>query len=336
MKAQILALLRENQKTNTFVSGQELCGHFGVSRTAIWKVMEGLKKEGYELEAVSNKGYRLLAEPEIYSQAAIESRLTTKWAGRPLHFYESIDSTNLRAKQAAEEGEGTGALFVADMQTAGRGRRGRSWDSPAGTNVYYTILLKPEFPAENAPMLTLVMALSVTKAIRRTLEAMETTKDWNIGIKWPNDIVMSGKKVCGILTEMSMEQEYIQHIVIGVGLNIRVQEFPEELRDHAASIDEQCGGRISRSELVAVIMEEFEHDYEIFLQTQDLTGLRDSYAEYLLNRDREVCVLDPKGEWRGIARGINGTGELIVERKDGTIVEVYAGEVSVRGIYGYV
>lgn len=135
---------------------------------------------------------------------------------------------------------------------------------------------------------------------------------------------------------MSMEQGYIHHIVIGVGINVRRQEFSEEIRERAAAIDEQCGFCISRSQLIADIMEAFEEDYEIFLQTHDLKGLRDSYAKLLLNQDREVCVLDPKGEYRGIARGINDQGELIVERQDGTVEEVYAGEVSVRGIYGYV
>ena len=133
-----------------------------------------------------------------------------------------------------------------------------------------------------------------------------------------------------------MEQGYIQHIVIGVGINVRRQEFPEEIRDRAAAIEEQCGFRISRSQLIAYIMEAFEEDYEIFLQTHDLKRLRDSYAKLLVNRDREVCVLDPKGEFRGTARGINDQGELLVERQDGSIEEVYAGEVSVRGVYGYV
>lgn len=133
-----------------------------------------------------------------------------------------------------------------------------------------------------------------------------------------------------------MEQAYIHHIVIGVGINVRRQEFPEEIRDRAAAIEEQCGFRISRSQLIADIIEAFEEDYEIFLQTHDLKRLRDSYEKLLVNRDREVCVLDPKGEFRGTARGINDQGELLVERQDGSIEEVYAGEVSVRGVYGYV
>ena len=196
-----------------------------------------------------------------------------------------------------------------------------------------SILLRPQITPNQAPMLTLVMACSVAEGI---MDCKDVCGEQQIQIKWPNDIVVDGKKVCGILTEMSMEQAYIHHIVIGVGINVRRQEFPEEIRDRAAAIDEQCGFRISRSQLIADIIEAFEEDYEIFLQTHDLKGLRDSYAKLLVNRDREVCVLDPKGEYRGIARGINDQGELLVERPDGTVEEVYAGEVSVRGIYGYV
>lgn len=345
MKAKILELLREKKdrvaagapESEAYVSGQELCEQFGVSRTAVWKAIGQLKKEGYVIEAVQNRGYRLLDQTEeVYNQADIQSRLKTKWVAHPLLFFDSIDSTNIRAKLEAEQGAESGLLVVSDMQSAGRGRRGRSWESPAGTNIYYTLMLKPDFSSDCAPMLTLVMALAVAKGIRQTLRRDSEEAAAKVGIKWPNDIVVDGKKVCGILTEMSMEQGYIQHIVIGVGINVRKQEFPEEIRDRAAAIDEQCGFRISRSQLIADIMEAFEEDYEIFLQTHDLKGLRVSYAELLVNQDREVCVLDPKGEYRGIARGINDQGELLVERPDGTVEEVYAGEVSVRGIYGYV
>ena len=344
MKAKILELLREKKElvaagapeTEGYVSGQELCEQFGVSRTAVWKAIGQLKKEGYVIEAVQNRGYRLVDQTEeVYNQADIQSRLKTKWVGQPLLFFDSIDSTNIRAKQEAEQGAESGLLVVADKQTAGRGRRGRGWESPSGINIYYTLLLKPDFAADCAPMLTLVMALAVAKGIRQMLRR-DSEEAAKVGIKWPNDIVVDGKKVCGILTEMSMEQSYIQHIVIGVGINVRKQEFPEEIRDRAAAIDEQCGFRISRSQLIADIMEAFEEDYAIFLQTHDLKGLRASYTKLLVNQDREVCVLDPKGEYRGIARGINDQGELLVERQDGNIEEVYAGEVSVRGVYGYV
>lgn len=340
MKAEILALLRER---GDYVSGQELCGRFGVSRTAVWKAVEQLKKEGYPIEAVRNRGYLLLrekstTEQEIFGASEIESRLHTKWAGHPVRFYTSTDSTNTRVKAEAENGAPHGLLVVADQQTAGKGRRGRAWESPAGINIYFTILLRPELEPDRTPMLTLVMALAVAEGIRKTYEAAGLANLPSVGIKWPNDIVIGGKKVCGILTEMSLsvEQADVQYVVIGVGINVRRQTFPEELAAKAVSLDEAGNCRVNRSVLAAYIMDAFERDYEIFVENGDLSGLQDIYNAMLVNRDTEVCVLDPKGEYCGIARGINTTGELLVEREDGSVTNVYAGEVSVRGIYGYI
>lgn len=326
MKAEILTLLRDN---TDYISGQELCERFGVSRTAVWKAVNQLKKEGYEIEAVQNRGYRLVSTEEIYGRNELSSRIHTRWVGKPLHFFDSLGSTNAQAKIEAEDGAVHGTLIVADMQSAGRGRRGRSWASPAGTNIYFTLILKPEFQPDRASMFTLVMACSVARAI-----ADET--GLACGIKWPNDIVVSGRKVCGILTEMSAERDYIHYVVIGVGINVAEQEFVTEIADKAVSLNEECGRKISRSALTARTMECFEEDYECFLRTEDLSGLQDSYNQMLVNRDARVCVLDPKGEFQGTARGITPSGELLVELEDGTLKSVYAGEVSVRGIYGYV
>ncbi len=331
MRARILALLREEKN---YVSGQRLCEQFCVSRTAVWKAIEQLRREGHRIEAVPRKGY-LLVEPsageavEIYTKDELISRMRTEWAGRTVCFYDCIGSSNAEAKRLADEGAPHGTLVAADMQTAGRGRRGRSWTSPAGINIYFTILLKPDFAPDRAPMLTLVMAHSVARAVRE-----ETGLD--AGIKWPNDIVVGGKKICGILTEMSVEEDYIRNVVIGVGINVHEQEFAPELADKATCLDAECKGRVNRSRLLAAVMKAFEEDYEIFAARGNLTALRASYNTLLVNRDREVCVLDPAGEYRGTARGITDTGELTVELPDGGIREVFAGEVSVRGIYGYV
>ena len=165
MKSKILTLLRER---GDYVSGQELCERFGVSRTAVWKAIGQLKKEGFSIEAVQNRGYRLVQEEEVFGQHELESRMDTRWAGHPVTFYEVLDSTNLRAKLDAENGAPQGALVVADMQTAGRGRRGRSWSSPAGANAYFTLILKPDFEPEKASMLTLVMAMAVAVGITET------------------------------------------------------------------------------------------------------------------------------------------------------------------------
>lgn len=326
MKSEILALLRKRQD---YVSGQEICERFGVSRTAVWKAIGQLKKEGYQIEAVQNRGYLLTEEQELFGQHELESRMDTKWAGHPVACYDVLGSTNLQAKLDAENGAGQGALVVADMQTAGRGRRGKSWSSPPGTNLYFTLILRPKLPPDKASMMTPVMGLAVTEGIRRTcgLEAL---------IKWPNDVVVNGRKVCGMLAEMSIERDFIHYVVIGVGINVGLQEFPEEIANMAASLQEECGREVPRAELLANVMRVFEEYYENFMERGNLSGLMEQYNSLLVNKDREVRVLDPKGEFQGIARGVNELGELLVQRQDGSLTEVYAGEVSVRGIYGYV
>lgn len=325
MKEKILAMLRNSDKS---ISGQELCNHFGVSRTAVWKAINQLKEDGYEIEAVQNRGYRLISCPEVLSYAEIASRLQTKWAGRNLYYYDETGSTNTDVKRLAEEGAPHGTLVVADKQTAGRGRKGRSWQSPAGTTICMSLLLRPEFAPDRASGLTLVMALSVAKAL-------EEVCGEKFGIKWPNDIVLNSKKVCGILTEMSAEMDYIHYVVIGAGINVNLMYFPEEIKETATSILKETGQIVSRSEIVERVLHYFEQYYECYLKTLDLSGLREEYNAILVNRDAQVRVLDPKGEYTGTARGITDTGELIVEKEDKTVTEVYAGEVSVRGLYGY-
>lgn len=335
MKTKILQMLRQT-KPGEYISGQELCEQFGVSRTAIWKAVKQLKEAGYVIEAVQNKGYCLMSVPDILSKSEIESLLRTKWAGHPIHYFDEIDSTNTEAKRIAEELEGVkghGTVVVADMQSAGRGRRGRSWSSPHGTGIFFTILLKPDIAPTNAPMLTLVKALATTKGIAQVTGL-------NPQIKWPNDIVLNGKKIVGILTEMSAQIDYVNHIVVGTGINVHQTEFPREIAQTATSLDlelQQAGMKIqiSRAELLGAILEQFEHYYEIYLKTQDLSALVEEYNAMLVNCGRGVRVLDPQGEFEGVALGINARGELLVER-DGETVKISSGEVSVRGIYGYV
>lgn len=298
-------------------------------------------------------------EQILYNANTIQECLKTKRLGHNILFYESIGSTNeqahLIARQESARGIGAvrpedscdhqiaepdrihGTLLVADKQTAGKGRRGRTWDSPAGTNVYFTLLLKPTFAPDKAPMLTLLMAYAVREAVQEQVTGLQEQN--SCCIKWPNDIVLNGKKICGILTEMHLEGTSIHHVAIGVGINVGKQDFATDLVDKATSLEAECGQAFSRSRLLADILQIFEAEYEAFAAngaSQNLQGLRDRYNSCLVNRDREVCVLDPKGEYRGVARGINDTGELLVELADGKVTEVYAGEVSVRGIYGYV
>ena len=314
--------------TDGYVSGQELCNKFGVSRTAIWKVINQLKEAGYEIEAAQNKGYHLIAAPDVMTEAELESLKNTQWAGCEIYCFDSIDSTNTKAKELAEAGHPSGTLVVADQQTLGRGRRGRSWESPAGTGIFMTLMLKPDINPNNASMLTLVAAMATARAITEvTGEAAQ--------IKWPNDIVMNGKKVVGILTEMSAQFDYINHIVVGIGINVHNKEFPEEIAKTASSLLLECGHRIHRASLIEVFLEEFERLYAVYLETEDMSGLQKEYDSLLVNRGRQVRVLDPKEPFEGKAMGITKKGELIVDTWESRKL-VSSGEVSVRGIYGYV
>ena len=326
MKAEILAWLRESDK---FVSGQELCNRFGVSRTAVWKVINQLKKEGYHIEAVQNKGYHMVSSPDVLSKYELESRLATNWLGKEIVYKEITKSTNSDVRRMAEDGADNGLLVVADSQTQGKGRRGRTWESPKGENLYFSMLLKPDFAPDKASMLTLVAAYSVARVIRE-----KTGLDAKI--KWPNDIVVGKKKVCGLLTEMNMERDYIHHIVVGIGINVNAQKIPLEIQEMATSLKLEKGELVSRANLLSDILLQFEKDYLSFLAAEDLQPFVDEYNQMLVNKGSLVKVLDPKGEFSGIAGGIDKEGMLIVFKEDGQIEKVYAGEVSVRGMYGYV
>ncbi|MBQ8558742.1 MAG: biotin--[Tyzzerella sp.] len=244
-------------------------------------------------------------------------------------YYEEIDSTNTQAKRMAKEGAEQGLVVTADEQSAGKGRRGRVWESPAGTNLYFSILLRPELEPDKAPMLTLVMAYSVAVVLR-------TQEGLPVEIKWPNDLVLEKKKICGILTEMELSGSQIADVVIGVGINVNTTEFPEELRDKATSLYLQKGEQVEREKLLQQILEKFRRQYERFLEIQDLSFLQNEYNQMLINKDREVLVLEPGHEYQAQALGINEKGELLVKKSDGSTEAVFAGEVSVRGIYGYI
>lgn len=326
MKEEILRLLRS---ADGYISGQELCNRFGVSRTAVWKAINQLKEAGYEIEAQQNKGYRLMAAPDLMTQAEIKSLLHTDWVAKEVLYFDTIDSTNTKAQELAEKGYPSGTLVVADKQESGKGRRGRSWVSPSGTGIFMTLMIKPDINPNNASMLTLVAALAVAKAITSVTgeEAM---------IKWPNDIVVNGKKVCGILTEMNAQFDYINHIVVGIGINVHNESFPEEISQMASSLMIEAGGkRFHRAQIIAETMSYFEQYYDTFLKTQDLSALVREYDKLLVNRNKSVRVLDPKEPFDGKAMGITSKGELIVDTWESRKL-VSSGEVSVRGIYGYV
>lgn len=243
------------------------------------------------------------------------------------YHFEEIDSTNKKARELGQEGAPHGTLVTADAQSSGIGRRGRSWSSEKNTGVYMSMLLRPEIEADKASMLTLVAAMAVEKVL------LDLPVD--VKIKWPNDIVLNKKKICGILTELSLKGTDIDFVVLGIGINVNNKKFPEEIKETASSLSLEMGQDIDREMLITEVWKQFQVYYEQFLQTKDLSIFREEYERVLINKKEEVKVLDPLGEYVGIAKGITNTGELIVDTEE-ELRWVSSGEVSVRGIYGYV
>ena len=276
-------------------------------------------------------------DEQYFPAGQFQECLRTERIARQVLWKEEIDSTNNWAREYAgsrcwtEEGtDPDGTLFVAEKQTGGKGRQGRIWTSPPGENIYMSLLLwKPEIKTVSASQLTLVMGLSVAQGI----EALTGRK---AGIKWPNDVVYSGKKICGILTEMRIQEGKPEHIVIGVGINVNQTEFSPELQDKATSVFLETEKKADRISGIARVMEYFEKNYRKFLRTENLSLIKENYESLLLNKDRQVRIIEKTGQWQGIARGINNRGELLVEDSRGYMHEIMSGEVSVRGLYSYV
>lgn len=325
MKEKILELLKAQQD---YVSGQDICNQLGVSRTAVWKNINALKEEGYQIDSVNNRGYKLLSEPDVVDEMRIREYLHTKWLGGTILYGKEMDSTNTQAKRLGEHDAANGTVVIAERQTAGKGRRGKSWISPAG-NCYFSILLRPDVVVDRASIITLVSAMALAKAIKQ-VTSLDTM------IKWPNDVIANGKKLCGILTESSTDLEYINYVVVGIGVNANQTDFPEEIKDMASSICLETGQKVNRAELLGTFLNVFEEYYGTFLETEDLSKLSEEYNHLLVNRGKEVKIIEKEQERILTAIGIDNKGGLIVENDCGQRETIISGEVSVRGLYGYV
>lgn len=324
-KDKILHML---EQSGDYVSGQNICDSLSLSRTAVWKHIKALKEEGYVIDSVNNRGYKLTDSPDIMDEKHIRKHLHTSWLAQDIIYLPETDSSNIQAKRLGENGGNNGTVVVTDKQTAGRGRRGRGWISPSG-NCYYSMLLYPDVRVERASMITLIAAMAVAKAVRET-EGLETM------IKWPNDVVAGGRKICGILTESSTDLEYIQYVVVGIGINCNQKEFDEEISSMATSISLETGRDVDRARLLARFFDCFEEYYDTFMETEDMSRLSKAYNELLINKGREVKVIDKDNVRIMKALGINDAGGLIVENENGDREIIISGEVSVRGLYGYV
>ncbi len=317
MKDKILKILRDS---DDYVSGEKISDQLGISRAAVWKHIRSLRADGCEIISATNRGY-LLKHADLITTEAISDGLNTEFIGRNIFYFAETDSTNNRAK--AEHDAPDGSLFIAETQNGGKGRRGRAWTSPKGTGIFMSLLLKPDIPPEEISRITLIAGLAVCRAVGNG--AM---------IKWPNDVVIGSKKICGILTELAAEDDMISYVVCGIGVNVNTEKFDDELAERATSLLIETGRKQKRAEIVRKILEEFEVLYKEFLQNR-LDNILPEYEKRCVTVGREVSVVYRNKSVSGKAIGVTADGALIVDTPDDKIT-VNSGEVSVRGIYGYI
>jgi len=325
MRRKILELLKSS---DGFISGQKISEECEVSRTAIWKYINSLKEDGYVIESVSRNGYKLISCPDLLTYEETKNFLDTKYIGHEIIHFDSIDSTNNYAKNIAiHNAEGT--VVTAEQQISGKGRLGRSWVSPPKKGIYFSIILKPNLEPSKAAKLTLIGAAAVHLAL----------KDMNMDskIKWPNDIIIDGKKVCGILTEMSCELNAINYIVIGIGINANLDadDFSDDFKNKATSLKIILGQNIQRSKLLALVLNHFEKLYDSFKEDLDIKETIEICRKHSALMGKEIQVIKDGSIKLGRAIGLSDEGELLVQFEDG-IEKIYSGEVSVRGLNNYV
>lgn len=328
-KQEILSMLRRQKEG--YLSGETMSRALGITRAAVNKAVNALRQDGYEIESATRKGYRLLYSPDLLTEGEIRPWLHTLHLGDPVLCFDSIDSTNSYLKKESLL-RPSGTVAVADRQTGGRGRLGRSFHSPSGTGVYLSVLLKPDIPPAHASTLTACAAVAVCEGIQRA-------SGLAAGIKWTNDLVLNNRKICGILTEMDVEGESgrLQHIVLGVGVNVNEQEgdFPEEIRHIAGSLAMAAGHPLRRGRLAAEIINSLDRMYADWLAGEG--DYLNRYRATCVTLGKEVRVLRPGRPARdAFAEDIDDAFGLIVRMPDGSRETVTAGEVSVRGLWGYV
>jgi BirA family biotin operon repressor/biotin-[acetyl-CoA-carboxylase] ligase len=319
---ELLTLLKKEKK---YVSGARLGEILGISRAGVWKLIKELKARGYRIESKPKKGYLFLDFPENLDLYGIKEGLKTKVLGKRLHLLQEVDSTNTWAIKEALKGAEEGEVFLAEAQTQGKGRMGRKWFSPKGKNIYLSLILKPQMPPQRVPLLNLGASL----ALAYVLEKLELEPE----LKWPNDVLLRGKKVCGILSEAYAEADKVNFVVLGIGLNVNTkkEDFPEELRDSATSLLIETGKEFSRNHLVKEILQELEGVY--FLLKENPGEVLSKWCSYAKVEGKMVEV-ESFGELiEGVAEGIDEEGALLVKTERG-IKRVVAGDVKVKGWKG--
>lgn len=322
MKNKILSLLKES---SGYVSSEEISKRCSISEDAILEHINHLREEGYLIEASLKNGYILIKCPDLFSYDEINDLLRTKYMGRNFVYLDTTSSTNDVVKKLAIAGEYEGLTVMAEQQVSGRGRMGRTWNTHKGECIAMSILLTPNISPQLAPSLTPILAISTVEAIKK-----ETGVD--VGIKWPNDIVLNGKKLCGILTEMSAQLDRVNYIVAGIGININQEHFEEDISNIAISLKMFTNKIYDRKKLVAGILNTFEEHYELFKKE----GLKPFIAylkRYSVIVGRVVSITDINGSITGRAVDIDYDGGLLVRLDDGETVKIFSGDVTTQGLY---
>jgi BirA family biotin operon repressor/biotin-[acetyl-CoA-carboxylase] ligase len=304
-----------------YLSGQHLADLVGCSRTAVWKHIEELRKEGFELEAVRRKGYRITKTPEKVTPDEIRLGLKTETLGRNIHHEESIDSTQKIAHRLAYEGSPEGTVVIAEEQLSGRGRMDRRWHSPKSTGVWMSVILRPNIPPPKAPQLTLITAVAVVQAI-------EELTGLTPQIKWPNDILMNGKKVTGILTELQADADRIISIIIGIGINVNQQldDYPDELKNIATSLSIEKGEKLSRADLIKILLGKLENLYKLYLD-KGFYPIKLLWESYAVSIGKNLTARTITGSIYGKALGITDDGVLMIEDSNGKVHHVYSADI---------
>ncbi|HSH24173.1 MAG TPA: biotin--[acetyl-CoA-carboxylase] ligase [Massilibacterium sp.] len=319
IREQLLNLLYEHE--GEFISGQKMSEMLHCSRTAIWKHIEELRKEGFELEAVQKKGYRIVSKPDQLTEHEIKFNLKTKRFGQTVHSFDSITSTQEVAKQLAFEGAKEGTIVVAEEQTKGRGRMNRPWDSKKTGGIYFSLILKPKIAIQEAPQLTLLSAVGIVRGIKRVTGL-------NCQIKWPNDVLINGKKLVGILTELQAEADQIHSVIIGIGINVNQKSFPKELENIATSLYQQMNKKVERTALLQAILLELEELYEDYLE-HGFAVVKMLWETYAVSIGKKIKAHTLHGTIEGIAKGITDAGVLLLEDESGKVHQIYSADIEI-------
>ncbi len=322
MRQAILRLLKKMMPE--YVSGEEICKILNVTRTAVWKHIQALREDGYEIEARPRAGYALTGIPDRLFPEEIGDGLATQFIGRKIFYYDQVASTNDRAKELARAGAVEGALVLAEEQTGGKGRLGRSWYAPKYKGICFSLILYPRVSPFGASQVTMMAAVALAAAIRRETGVAA-------GIKWPNDLLVGGRKICGILTELSAEMDKINYMVVGAGINANQDagDFPGEVRNTATSLKAEAGRTISRVRLLQASLEEFERWYEAWL-AQGFGPVLEKWKEFSVSLNCPVRIHTLKHSWDGWAEDIDKDGALLVSTPGGGFQRLISGEISLR------